>query len=124
MPDQSEEFEIAVLAEYKSLSPDLNPASAEKKYLEEAMYLGNELLFLFNLLEIIKIVYYNFPDSSFPNFSSNFISVKAQQKEHYGVDMHSVKSKKDGNDYRLGLTPSGILVLESEARIGLFFGQI
>ena len=41
MPDQSEDFEIAVLEEYKSLPPDLNPASAEKKYLEEAMYLGN-----------------------------------------------------------------------------------
>ena len=81
MPDQSEEFEIAVLAEYKSLSPDLNPASAEKKYLEEAMYLGNELLFLFFLVfEIIKIVYHNFPDCSFPNFSSNFISVKAHAK--------------------------------------------
>lgn len=40
VPDQNEDFEIAVLEEYKALSPDLNPAAAEKKYLEEAMYLG------------------------------------------------------------------------------------
>ena len=39
---QDEEFEIAVLEEYKRLPHDLSPAGAEKKYLEEAMYLGRE----------------------------------------------------------------------------------
>ena len=60
MPDQSEEFEIAVLAEYKSLSPDLNPASAEKKYLEEAMYLGERTnSFSKSRMKIEMVIYEN-----------------------------------------------------------------
>lgn len=117
MPNQTEDLELTILEEYKKCH-GLTPAEAETAFLNKAKWLDlygvdmhtvlvRKLFYLNNFNEIFVLIFYVIP--------SIILFLQG----------------KDGCDYHLGLTPTGILVfeittengIEKIEKIGLFFWQ-